>query len=136
VAYTLNFTSLHTYNPAEHSITIPIALSLRDVAVSFAAKLDTGASFCIFNRTYGEALRLDIETGHPEWVGTATGRFQVFGHNVTLTVSDFEFDTLVYFAADPGFSRNVLGRQGWLDQVRLGIIDYDGGLYISRYEDE
>lgn len=136
MTYTLNFTSLLTYNPAEHSITVPVELSLGEVGVSFTAKLDTGASFCIFNRTYGEALGLDIERGHPEWVGTVTGRFQAFGHNVILTVHDFEFETMAYFAADPAFSRNVLGRRGWLDQVRIGIIDYDGALYISRYDDE
>lgn len=34
------------------------------------------------------------------------------------------------------FPRNVLGRQGWLNQVRLALIDYDGKLFLSHYNDE
>ena len=43
---------------------------------------------------------------------------------------------VVYFAQDENFKRNVLGRHGWLDRVLIGINDYDGKLYLSRYEDE
>jgi hypothetical protein len=39
----------------------------------------------------------------------------------------------VYFAAHESFTRNVLGRSGWLDQVRLGIVEYESKLYLSRY---
>jgi hypothetical protein len=28
---------------------------------------------------------------------------------------------------------NVLGRIGWLDRVRLGLIDYDRAVYVSGY---
>jgi hypothetical protein len=42
---------------------------------------------------------------------------------------------LVYFAEDENFSRNVLGRHGWLELVTIGLIDYDGKLYLSRYLD-
>jgi hypothetical protein len=55
---------------------------------------------------------------------------------VTLSTLNFEFDTMVYFAAEERFRRNVLGRRGWLEQVRIGLIDYDGALYVSQYNDE
>jgi hypothetical protein len=29
----------------------------------------------------------------------------------------------------------VLGRVGWLNRVRLGLIDYDGRLFLSAYDD-
>ena len=35
------------------------------------------------------------------------------------------------FAEDENFSRNVLGRQGRLDRVRLGLVDYEGKLCLS-----
>ena len=41
---------------------------------------------------------------------------------------------MVFFAEDENFRRNVLGRNGWLDRVVIGINDYDGKLYLSRYE--
>jgi hypothetical protein len=30
--------------------------------------------------------------------------------------------------------RNFLGRSGWLDRLRIGIIDYDHLLYLSTYD--
>jgi hypothetical protein len=45
-----------------------------------------------------------------------------------------EFDSVVYFAADYGLSRNLLGREGWLQKVRLGIVDYETTIYLSPYQ--
>jgi hypothetical protein len=64
---------------------------------------------------------------------TATGTFVAYGHEVTLKVADFEFNTVAFFAVDAEVKRNVLGRFGWLDRVVLGLVDYDGKLYLSRY---
>jgi len=47
---------------------------------------------------------------------------------------DYEFVTTVFFADLPGFFRNVLGRHGWLERIRLGLVDYDGEIYASRYD--
>jgi hypothetical protein len=132
VPYTLNFEFLHIYDAAKPGISVPIELRFGGRVVTLTAKLDTGASFCIFARAYAEALGLDIERGMPEWVGTATNnRFLTYGHNVTLSTLNFEFDTIAYFAADEGFRRNVLGRRGWLERLRISLIDYDGALYIT-----
>lgn len=98
-------------------------------------KLDTGASFCIFRRIYGELLGLTIESGQPETLSTPMGSFLAYGHDVTLVTLGLEFQTTVYFAADENFTRNVLGRQGWLDRVRLGLFDYEGKLLLSDYND-
>jgi hypothetical protein len=46
---------------------------------------------------------------------------------------NYSFDVMVYFAVEASFKRNVLGRGGWLDHVRLGLVDYQGELYLSRY---
>jgi hypothetical protein len=66
-------------------------------------------------------------------VGTATGSFRVFGHEATLVIEGYEFDAMVYFAEDENFKRNVLGKRGGLGNLQIGIIDYDGKLYLSRY---
>ena len=31
--------------------------------------------------------------------------------------------------------KNVLGRAGWLDRVRLGLVDHDSILYLAPYEE-
>lgn len=137
MSYALNFAASHTYAAAKMGISVPVELRAGKHVVILTAKLDTGASFCIFSRTYAETLGLDLERGQPEWVNTAIGeRFLTYGHNVTLSTFDLEFDTMVYFAAKEELRRNVLGRRGWLEQVRIGLIDYDRALYLSRYNDE
>lgn len=132
--YTLTFDRRHAY-PDTAGITLPVLIKLGERQVRLLAKVDTGASLCILQREYGEALGLDIERGTRQQVATVTGSFTTYGHTVTLVTADYEFATTVYFAAERDYHRNVLGRQGWLEQVRLGIIDYDKQLYLSRYED-
>lgn len=51
-------------------------------------------------------------------------------------VLGIDFDLPALFARDSGFSPNVLGRHGFLDHVCLGLVDYEGKLYLSRYGDE
>lgn len=46
---------------------------------------------------------------------------------------DFNFEITAYFAADPSFNRNVLGRHGFLDRVQLGLVDYEGRMYLSQF---
>lgn len=95
--------------------------------------MDTGASYCIFGREYGEELGLRIEAGLEVRVATPAGSFRAFGHAITLETLGLSFDTMVYFAERADFPRNVLGQRGWLDRVRLALVDYDGHLYLSSY---
>jgi hypothetical protein len=97
-------------------------------------KVDTGASCCLFERRFGEQLGFDIESGMRQLFGTATGTFVAYGHEATVSVAEFEFDTIVFFPADAEIIRNVLGRFGWLDRVVLGLVDYEGKLYMRRYD--
>jgi hypothetical protein len=53
-------------------------------SVELVAKIDTGASHCLFERHYGEQLGLEIETGIAQKFSTATGTFLAYGHNLTL----------------------------------------------------
>jgi hypothetical protein len=133
--YRLEFEKLLQYDVGENGITVNTTLKLSDKSVSFPAKIDTGSSICIFERKYGEQLGFEIENGLFQKVGTATGIFIAYGFRVILQIEDFQFDSLVYFAKEESFNRNVLGRHGWLELVRIGIIDYEGKLFLSRYLD-
>ncbi|HEV3202078.1 MAG TPA: hypothetical protein VGZ73_29470 [Bryobacteraceae bacterium] len=72
----------------------------------------------------------------PRTFSTATGRVQAFGHMVTLTVLNIEFESMVYFFADERINKNLLGRIGWLDRVRFGLVDHDEELYLAPYDFE
>ena len=136
MSYRLSFTALVSYNPGQSGITVAVTLSLNQDRVSCDAKIDTGSSLCIFARDLGEQLGLDVESGMRQLVGTVTGNFVVYLHEVNLSVVGFAFGAFVGFAEDEGFRRNVLGRRGFLDQIMLGLVDYDGKLYLNNYGNE
>lgn len=133
--HTLLFSHLLLYNSGEPGITVPVYLRLGETSLRVETKLDTGATHCIFQRLFGEDLGIKINSGVPKRFGTATGSFLAYGHWLTLSVHDFDFDVMVYFAADDDFKRNVLGRHGFLDHLLIGLDDYAGKLYLRRNDD-
>ncbi|HLG13715.1 MAG TPA: aspartyl protease family protein [Blastocatellia bacterium] len=136
MTYQLNFEKLLTYDAGDAGINLDVTLKLAEHIVGLTAKVDTGASCCIFERRHGEQLGVAVEQGMRQLFGTATGEFLAYGHEVTLRVAGLEFDSVVFFAADEQIRRSVLGRFGWLDRVVLGLVDYEGKLYLNSYEGE
>lgn len=128
------FDIVHEYKTLETGIVLPVHLEHGSEQATVRAKLDTGSQFCIFERRHCERLGLEVETGMPLRMLTATGTFDTFGHTVNLSVLGIETESTVYFAAEDSFYLNILGRQGWLDRVKLGLIDYEGKLLLSRCE--
>ena len=131
----LDFEKLIAYDSGKVGITVDVTISLSNLSENFQAKIDTGAEGCVFARSLVEKLGIEIETGELQRFSTVRSSFLTFGHTITLTVADMSFDSYVFFAEDENFNRNVLGRRGWLDRVIIAINDYDGKLYMSRYED-
>lgn len=131
--YSLDFETLLEYESGDGGITVDTTIGFSDLTVTFPAKIDTGSTLCIFERVHGEKLGLQIESGLKQRVSTATGVFTTFGFRIGLSLAGFEFDSLVYFAEEINIRRNVLGRRGWLELVRIGLVDYERKLYISPY---
>lgn len=131
MAESLVFETVYYYNTLKSGISVPVIIRSGDEALEIHTKLDTGASHCIFERKYGELLGLDIESGRPAMVGTATGSFSVFEHQVEIVTFGMSWEASVYFIADENIHRNILGRTGWLDRVKLGLIDYEGKLLLD-----
>ena len=129
----LNFSSFHRFDHSRPDITVPVILGCGGRSVPLLAKVDTGATFCVFERHFGDALDLEIEHGHRESISSIHGPFDAYGHEVSLSVLGIEHDSMIYFYADYHFGRNVLGRHGWLDRVRLGIVDHDCEIYLAPY---
>lgn len=115
-------------------ITVPISLTSNGLAIDVNAKVDPGAEFCLFERSLGEDLGLDIESGFDSRLATLSGTVPVFGHVVVIETFGVRFESFVYFAAGYGPARNLLGRTGWLDHFRVAIVHYDRELFLSPYE--
>lgn len=134
MAYEFSFDRRVEYDAAADGIDLPLVLSSDKRRIQLLAKLDTGATHCVFARSIGEVLGFEIEQGERRIFATAIGRFTAYGHWLSITCEGLSTDVLAFFAADPEFQRNVLGRRGWLEQMRLAIIDYDRVLYFSPYD--
>jgi len=118
---------------------LPIELSFGQESIILTARLDTGASNCIFQRSLAEAIGLEVEKGRKEIFNTVTGNFVAYGHEVQLKMlncPELELFTTVYFADNYSFRRDVIGRQGWLDRLRVAIIDYEAKIFLSDYNDK
>ncbi|HEY6329354.1 MAG TPA: aspartyl protease family protein [Blastocatellia bacterium] len=136
MAHNLSFQTKHNYDTTRSGITVPVELAFGGNVVQVDAKLDTGASFSIFERAYAEILGSNLEDGERSEVSTANSRFAVFGHWLTVTTLEFRFDAIVYFATDETIRRSVLGRRGFIDRLRIGLVEHNGELYVSMFDDE
>lgn len=133
--YHLSFRSCVPYEEHEPGIPLRIVLHADGEDFECLACIDTGATACLFQREVGETLGLDIEAGLPTRFSTLTGPLPAFGHEVTMQVVGLTYQTTVYFAEHYGLPRNLLGKFGWLQQIRSGLVDYDEMIYLSDYND-
>ena len=105
-------------------------------SVQLSAGVDTGATFCIFRSELAEALGLALTSGNRKRFRTANSSLEAFGHEVELSVLGVTSQSTVSFFADAEINKNVLGRVGWLDRVRLGLVEHDCQIYLARYDHE
>jgi hypothetical protein len=130
----LTFTDEFVYDDSPSGITIPVMLSYGSIDILVSAKVDTGAQVCLFSHEDGLKLGIPIEQGLYTVLDGLGGSIEAFGHEVTIQSSELAFHSLVFFAKYPGLTRNILGRQGWLRNLRMAVIDYDNLLYLSAYD--
>ena len=98
------------------------------------AGVDTGAAFCVFGAEVAEALGLDLASGVRKRFRTAKSGFEAYGHEVEIAALGVVTHSMGYFFADPMIEKNVLGRIGWLDRARLGLIHHDNKIYLAPYD--
>ena len=105
--WSLTFPTLIDYR-AFDEITVKVDLANGAFAVIVNAKLDCGSKFCVFQPHFARLLGFELESGVPQRIRTAAGSFPAYGHEVTLTAGDLEWQTTVYFA-EPEVSGPVSG---------------------------
>lgn len=132
--FRISFAKAHSYARLGDSIALPVVLQVGSERIDLVASLDTGAAYCLFQRSYAEALGIEVERGVPMSFATANSSFEAYGHEVAIVTLEIEVNSLVFFFADASIVKNVLGRHGWLDRVRVGIVDHDQLLYVVDYD--
>lgn len=133
--YSVDFEKQIKYSEYQKGIGLEIVLIADERnPVSAIAKLDTGSEFCVFQRKYAELLDLEIERGIENPMRTINSSFNTFGHEVKLLFSGFELSTTIYF---PEFEipRSVVGRTGFFNMLKIGLVEYEQLLYFSLYNE-
>lgn len=93
-----------------------------------------GATYCLFQREYGELLGLNVEAGQRLVFSTVAGSVEAYGHVVTLECLGLTMESTVFFFANERIQKSVLGRNGWLNRIRLGLVDHDRYLFLAPYD--
>jgi len=130
----LPFDYSHHYTDHSDGLLIPVALQSGQTIHKTFACIDTGATVCLFSREVGEILGIEVEQGEYKRLGTLAGGLDAYGHEVGLQTLDIALSSIIYFAREYGLPRNLLGRIGWLNKLRFGLIEYDRLIYLSQYD--
>jgi hypothetical protein len=133
MSHLLTFDVSYLYEDSNDGITLPVTLTYESNQIRTYAKVDTGAEFCIFSLELGENLGIDIPSGIPKSMGSLTGTLETFGHEIVIQACGIAIQSVAYFAKYPGLPRNLLGRNGWIRKLRLGIVDYDNSIFLATY---
>ena len=104
---------------------IPIKISRSEMIIQYAALIDSGADFCIFDAEIGEYLGLNIKSGTEIQFGgiQSLGGSKAFIHRVNIEIGGHEFKTDVGFSYD--ISKNgygILGQKGFFDKF---VVKFD-----------
>lgn len=132
----LSFVEQYRYLENEAGVTIPVLLGHNEKVIKVTAKVDTGADVCLFAREHGERLGLAIDEGLPITLSSLGGLVDAYGHEITIQTLGISFQSWIYFHKFHGQERNLLGRRGWLRNLKLAVIDYESLIYLSPYDDE
>lgn len=124
----------HIYNPSI-GLEVPLILGYGNQEVQTTGFIDCGAEACVFRNEITRQLGIDVEAGLPKLFGPASGgTIETFGHFIHFEFFGITFESMAYFARYTGLHRNLLGRLGWLNKLRFGLIDYDSTLFLARYD--
>ena len=104
---------------------IPIKLSAGSRTIKYAALIDSGADFCIFDAEIGEYLGIDVFSGKRESFGgiQEAGEAAAYLHNVILNIGGWNYKTKIGFSYDIAkHGLGILGQKGFFD---IFVIKFD-----------
>lgn len=101
---------------------IPIKISKSDRSLQYAALIDSGADFCIFDAEIGEGLGINIKSGEEIQFGGIQnlGGAKAYVHKVGIEVGGHRFDTDIAFSFDIAkHGYGILGQKGFFDVFQV-----------------
>ena len=90
--------------------------------IKYAALVDSGADFCIFDAEIGELLGIDVRSGRKEKFGgiQSVGAGNAYLHSVVLNIGGWLYKTKVSFSYDMApHGHGILGQKGFFDIFKV-----------------
>ncbi len=109
MSFQIEFQKKETYPSVKAGITINAILRYGNREQVCPAKIDTGAEFCLFNRTLADSLAIDVESGYQEKFSTLGGGIIAYAHEIELETLGLRFQYYVYLAENYAVNRNLFG---------------------------
>ena len=101
---------------------IPIKILKANIVLQYAALIDSGADFCIFDAGIGEYLGLNVKSGIEVQFGgiQSLGGAKAYIHKIAIEIGGVRFKSEVGFSYD--ISKNgygILGQKGFFDMFSV-----------------
>ncbi len=104
---------------------VPVELTAGAITVGYAALVDSGADFCIFDGSLGELLGLDVRSGEPIQFGGVqdTAPSRAYLHEVVISIGGSRHGIRAGFSYDIApHGYGLLGQKGFFDMF---IVAFD-----------
>ena len=104
---------------------IPLDVTVGDITVAYAALIDSGADFCIFDSGFGEILGIDVQSGKRIQFGGVQANMpsQAYLHEITISIGGSRHKILAGFSYDiASHGYGLLGQKGFFDKF---IVKFD-----------
>lgn len=131
-----NYRSLLVETASRKELTIPlpvieIKFFYNNVGTSDFAVIDSGATFSLITREIADELGIEVLQGRVQKLATLGGSLLAYGHEVEMEfIPNFRYKAEVLFSEYP-ISRNLLGHQGFLNQVAVALRSKFGLIYLN-----
>ncbi len=103
--FSLEFTGDFVYSSQIDGIRLPVTLRAGGNELEIFAYVDTGATYCLFQREYGELLGLNVEAGQRLAFSTVAGSVEAYGHMVNLECLGLSMESAVFSLRTSVFRR-------------------------------
>ena len=104
---------------------IPVEITRGSKTISYAALIDSGADFCLFDSGIAGLLGIDIRSGKVERFGgiQAVSPATAFIHELIITIGGWKYKVPVGFSYDIApHGYGVLGQKGFFD---IFVVKFD-----------
>lgn len=103
----------------------------------YAALVDSGADFCVFDASIGEYLGITVKKGQEEQFGGIQEKngAVAYLHEITMKIGTWDYKTVVAFSYDiVDYGFGILGQKGFFDNFIVKFTYAVGSIEIKEHK--